>query len=83
MCKCGWIKNSLSTHMTCAPFQQIPDREYQGGGLFSPCDMNLSASQHFKTPQERKRLFVKVQSYNPGTPGNKKEDHSLPIQKGA
>jgi len=50
--------------------------------LFSPCDMNLSASQHAKTPQERKRLFVKVQSYNPGTPGNKKEDHSLLIQKG-
>jgi len=51
--------------------------------LFSPCDMNLSASQHAMTPPGRKRLFVKVQAHYPGTPGNKKEDHSLPIQKGA
>ena len=51
--------------------------------MFSPCDMNLSASQHAMTPPGRKRLFVKVQAHYPGTPGNKKEDHSLPIQKGA
>ena len=47
--------------------------------LFSPCDMNLSASQHAKTPPGRKRLFVKVQSAF----WIKKEDHSLPISKGA
>ncbi|PKO04006.1 MAG: hypothetical protein CVU41_19260 [Chloroflexi bacterium HGW-Chloroflexi-3] len=47
--------------------------------ICSPIDV----SQHAKTPPGRKRLFVKVQSYNPGIPGNKKEDHSLPIQKGA
>ena len=51
--------------------------------LFSPCNMNLSASQHAMTPPGRKRLFVKVQAHYPGTPGNKMEDHSLPIQKGA
>jgi hypothetical protein len=34
------------------------------GGLFSPCNMNLSASQHAKTPQKRKRVFVKVQFPN-------------------
>jgi len=51
--------------------------------LFSPCDMNLSASQHAMTPPGRKRLFVKVQAHYPGTPGNKMEDHSLPIPKGA
>ena len=51
--------------------------------LFSPCDMNLSASQHAMTPPGRKRLFVKVQAHYPETPGNKKEDHSLPIPMGA
>ena len=51
--------------------------------LFSPCNMNLSASQHAMTPPGRKRLFVKVQAHYPGTPGNKKEDHSLPIPMGA
>jgi hypothetical protein len=45
--------------------------------------MNLSASQHAMTPPGRKRLFVKVQTHYPGTPGNKMEDHSLLIQMGA
>jgi len=53
------------------------------GGLFSPCDMNLSASQHAQTPPERKRLFVNVPFQNPVTPENKKGGSLTPNSKGS
>lgn len=77
------MKISPSIHSTCAPLLQIPKAYEKKGDCFSPCNMNLSASQHTKTPPARKRLFVKVQSTIRGLPENKKEDHPLPISKGA
>jgi len=45
--------------------------------------MNLSASQHVKTPQERKRLFVKVQSLQSGDPRKQKGGSLTPNTKGS
>jgi len=45
--------------------------------------MNLSASQHVKTPPRRKRLFVKVQSTSREPPGKQKGGSLTPNTKGS
>jgi hypothetical protein len=49
--------------------------------MYSPCDMNLPASQHSKMSLWRKRLFINVQYYVPGFPRKTKRRITHPEYK--